>query len=194
MGTQTIERHLVAASPTRRRVMGLVFLLVAVAIWLFFGSSVPAGTTTTFGLNAGGATVEVPPLQLPAQATLNVMAVLCAAAAGYQLVRGFRNWTNLALGLVFGMLVFGYPAPQQLTREYTPRFDEKFILFENRYRQLDKTEFTEMFAERQSRLPAGKSMEGITTIGQATYLRKYTADFSMEMRRSVHEIMKVWLK
>jgi len=91
-----------------------------------------------------------------------------------------------------GMLVFGYPTPQQLTREYTPRFDEKFIMFENRYRQLSKIELTEMFAERQSRLPTGKSMEGITTVGQAMYLRKFSAEFSIEMRRSVREILKVW--
>jgi len=91
-----------------------------------------------------------------------------------------------------GMLVFGYPTPQQLTREYTPRFDEKFIVFENRYRQLSKIELTEMFAERQSRLPTGKSMEGITTVGQAMYLRKFSAEFSIEMRHSVREILKVW--
>ena len=90
------------------------------------------------------------------------------------------------------MLVFGYPTRQQLEREYTPRFDEKFIVFENRYRQLAKDEFEEMFAERQSRLPKGKAMEGITTVGQATYLRKFSADFSMEMRRSVREWLKNW--
>ena len=93
-----------------------------------------------------------------------------------------------------GMLVFGYPTPQQLEREYTTRFDEKFILFENQYRRLSRDEFTEMFAERQSRLPAGRSMQGITTVGQATYLRKFSADFSMEMRRSVKEILKEWMK
>jgi len=92
------------------------------------------------------------------------------------------------------MLVFGYPTGQQLAREYTPRFDEKFIVFENQYRQLNKDEFTEMFTERQSHLPTGKSMEGITTVGQASYLRKFSADFSMEMRRSVREILKIWMK
>jgi nitroreductase len=91
------------------------------------------------------------------------------------------------------MLVFGYPTQQQLERSYTPRFDEKFIVFENQYRQLSKDEFTEMFAERQSRLPTGKSMAGITTVGQATYLNKFSAEFSMEMRRSVREIMKAWM-
>ncbi|MEW6241559.1 MAG: nitroreductase family protein [Chloroflexota bacterium] len=92
------------------------------------------------------------------------------------------------------MLVFGYSTQQQKDGPYTPRFDEKFIVFENHYRGLGRDEFEEMFAERQSCLPAGKSMQGITTVGQATYLRKFSADFSMEMRRSVREYLKAWMK
>jgi nitroreductase len=92
------------------------------------------------------------------------------------------------------MLVFGYPTQQQKKQGYTHRFDEKFIVFENQYRRLDKKEFDEMFAERQKRLAKGKSMKDIKTVGQATYLRKFSADFSMEMRRSVREILKVWMK
>jgi nitroreductase len=91
------------------------------------------------------------------------------------------------------MLVFGYPTQQQKDQEYTSRFDEKFIVFENQYRHLGKDEFDEMFAERQSHLPTGKSMRGIATVGQATYLHKFSADFSVEMRRSVREIMKAWM-
>ena len=90
------------------------------------------------------------------------------------------------------MLVFGYPTQQQIDRPFTPRFDEKFIVFKNRYRQLSRDEFTEMFAERQSRLPAGWVKEGVTTVGQATYLRKFSADFSVELRRSVREWLKQW--
>lgn len=108
----------------------------------------------------------------------------------YETHREMLNLTQYVFPI--GMLVFGYPTPQQLTREYTPRFDEKFIVFENRYRQLGKNELTEMFAERQSRLPTGRSMEGITTVGQAMYLRKFIEEFSVEMRRSVREILKVW--
>jgi len=93
-----------------------------------------------------------------------------------------------------GMVVFGYPTQQQKDQGYTPRFDEKFIVFENQYRQLGKDEFDEMFAERQSRLPRGKAMEGIENVGQATYLRKFSADFSMELRRSVREWLKQWMK
>ena len=92
------------------------------------------------------------------------------------------------------MLVFGYPTQQQKDRTFTPRFDEKFIVFENQYRRLEKDEFTEMFAERQSRLPFGLKKEGVTTVGQATYLRKFSGDFTVEMRRSVREWLKHWAK
>jgi nitroreductase len=92
------------------------------------------------------------------------------------------------------MLVFGYPTQQQKEQSYTPRFDEKFIVFENTYQRLKKDQFDEMFAERQSRLPQGKAMKDIQNVGQATYLRKFGADFSTEMRRSVREIMKQWMK
>jgi len=90
------------------------------------------------------------------------------------------------------MLVFGYPTQQQIDRPYTPRFEEKFIVFENQYRRLELDEFTEMFAERQSRLPLGLKKEGVTTVGQATYLRKFSDDFTVEMRRSVREWLKEW--
>lgn len=90
------------------------------------------------------------------------------------------------------MLVFGYPTEQQKQHAMTPRFDEKFIVFENGYRQLEPAEFTQMFAERQSRLPAGWAKEGITNVGQATYLRKFGADFSLEMNRSAREWLKGW--
>ena len=92
------------------------------------------------------------------------------------------------------MLVFGYPTQQQKDREYTPRFDEKFIMFENQYRRLNRNEFDEMFAERQGRLLKIKSMveQGITNVGQATYLNKFGAEFSIEMRRSVREMLKKW--
>jgi nitroreductase len=91
------------------------------------------------------------------------------------------------------MLVFGYPTRQQKDRGYTSRFDEKFIVFENRYHRLDNEEFSEMFAERQRHLSEGRTMKDIKNVGQATYLRKFGADFSMEMRRSVREILKAWM-
>ncbi len=91
-----------------------------------------------------------------------------------------------------GMVVFGYPTQQQKERKQTMRFDQKFIVFENPYRRLSGDEFNEMFASRQ--LPKGKAMEGVENIGQSTYLNKFSADFSIEMRRSVREMLKAWTK
>ena len=92
------------------------------------------------------------------------------------------------------MLVFGYPTQQQKEREITARFDEKFVVFENQYHQLDSTEFDEMFAERESQLPKGKAMEGFDNFGQAMYQRKFSSDFSIEMNRSVREWLKQWIE
>ena len=92
------------------------------------------------------------------------------------------------------MLVFGYPTRQQKEREMTTRFDEKFIVFENKYRQLEAAEFDEMFAERESQMPKGKAMQGVDNFGQAMYRRKFSSDFSIEMSRSAREWLKGWKK
>ena len=67
-------------------------------------------------------------------------------------------------------------------------------MFENQYRHLDKTEFDAMFAEREQQMPRGKAMQGIANYGQATYLRKFAADFTVEMTRSVRLMLKEWMK
>jgi nitroreductase len=90
------------------------------------------------------------------------------------------------------LLVFGYPTQQQKERKMTSRFDQKFILFENRYRQLELAEFDEMFAERERQMPRGAAMDGIDNFGQAMYRRKFSSDFSVEMSRSVREWLKGW--
>jgi nitroreductase len=90
-----------------------------------------------------------------------------------------------------GMVVFGYPTQQQKDRNLTTRFDQKFIVFENQYRRLDKENFAEMFREPESRMTP---KEGIANYGQAVYSRKFSADFSVEMSRSVRAILKEWTK
>lgn len=92
------------------------------------------------------------------------------------------------------MLVFGYPTPEQLRRPYTKRFDEKFILFENQYHRLTRQELHEMFAENEDRMSKWENKEGIANFGQAMYIHKFNADFSVEMSRSVRLILERWLK
>jgi nitroreductase len=90
------------------------------------------------------------------------------------------------------MLVCGYPTLQQKQHSLTSRFAEEFIVFENRYCQLGSAEFDEMFAARESQRPKGASMRNVANFGQATYLRKFSSDFSLEMNRSARKWLQGW--
>jgi nitroreductase len=91
------------------------------------------------------------------------------------------------------MLCFGYPTQQQMDRQQTSRFQDKFILFENKYHRLSRQEFKEMFHNSQEDAFHGREQVlGARNMGQLTYTRKFNADFSKEMSRSVRLILKTW--
>jgi ABC-type uncharacterized transport system permease subunit len=109
MTTTVIERKEVElVSPTRQRVMGILFLVLGVAIWLFFGRSVEAGSITTFGLVPGGFESNLPDWILPAPATLNVLAFASLFLGAYQVIRGFGRRTNTILAIVAGFFIFAF--------------------------------------------------------------------------------------
>jgi hypothetical protein len=91
------------------------------------------------------------------------------------------------------LVCFGFPTQQQKNRDQTTRFDEKFIVFENQYHRLDKQEFDEMFRQEHNQMFNNrKSILGSVNVGQALYRRKFDAEFSHEMTRSVRAILKEW--
>ncbi|MGD0750507.1 MAG: nitroreductase family protein [Anaerolineales bacterium] len=93
------------------------------------------------------------------------------------------------------LVCFGYPTQQQISRKQTSRFQEKFILFENRYRRLNGEDFDEMLHETHIRTFHGRDeLAGARNVGQLIYTRKFNADFSKEMSRSVRAILKAWLE
>jgi simple sugar transport system permease protein len=110
MATTALRREIVLVSPTRQRVMGVLFLAIGLFIWLFFSRPVPMGTTTTFGMTPGGFQATIPDWELPTVATLNLLAFGCAFFGAGQLARagGFGRRTNLVLALVAGMFIFGF--------------------------------------------------------------------------------------
>jgi len=110
MASTAVQREIEYVKPTRQRVMGLVFLGLAAAIWLFFGQSTEAGLITTFKLVPGGVESSLPDWQMPTLAALNTMAIACAFLGGAQIVRGFGRRTNLVLGIVSGLFIFGFLA------------------------------------------------------------------------------------
>ncbi|MCJ7626074.1 MAG: ABC transporter permease [Anaerolineaceae bacterium] len=95
-------------SPARRRVMGIVFLAFAAAIWLFFVRDLQPGIDTTFKMAPGGSKVEMADWIFPSTATLNILALVSAAMGAYQLTRGFGKRMNLILALVAGMFIFSF--------------------------------------------------------------------------------------
>ena len=93
------------------------------------------------------------------------------------------------------LLCFGYPDPKaQAGRRQTSRFERKFIIFQDGYKRLKADEFDEMFrGETERRFQGRSDIEGAANIGQHTYRGKFSADFAIEMNRSVRAIIKNWM-
>jgi nitroreductase len=92
------------------------------------------------------------------------------------------------------LVCFGYPTRQQQERALTRRFDEKYIIFENRYRRFGKDAFKEMVRNRQEQMFGDrKEVRGARNFGQMMYQRKFDADFAHEMNRSVKAMLQTWV-
>lgn len=92
------------------------------------------------------------------------------------------------------MVCFGYPTEQQKNREQVPRFDQEFVIYKNKYRRLNDEEFARMYAVTEPRWNPAAYLKSAANPGQHTYLRKFVADFSLEMNRSARAAMEQWLK
>ena len=91
-----------------------------------------------------------------------------------------------------GMVVFGYPTEQQKERKQPDRYDERFIVFENKYKRLQLNEFEEMFQKIHDNMRSFNQGKLEKNYGQIMYAKKYTAQFTQEMNRSVAEALKNW--
>ena len=110
MATTALRRKVEFISPTRQRVMGVFFLVVAFSIWFFFSRPIDSGQITTFVLTPGRFDETLGDWELPTLAALNVLAFASAFLGGVQLVRarGFGQYTNLVLGAVAAFFIFGF--------------------------------------------------------------------------------------
>ncbi len=91
------------------------------------------------------------------------------------------------------LICFGKAAKDPLGPQ-TPRFERRYIVHTDSYTRFDQEALNQMFT------PWGKTsfepMEyknGGKNVVQANYLRKFTADFSIEMNRSVRAMIKKWV-
>ena len=111
MTAQTIRRNSAQyISPTRERVMGVLFLITALAMWFFFLRNTEPGVVTTFGMTPGGSKVAAPDWVFETAFALQVLIFLTTFLGVYQLARGFKQRTNLILGLVSGFFIFAFLA------------------------------------------------------------------------------------
>jgi ABC-type uncharacterized transport system permease subunit len=108
--TSTFHKEVEMVKPTRQRVMGILFILAGVAIWFLFIRGVAPGTLTKFGMTPGGMQATIPDMILPSLPTLYFLSAMCIALGAAQLIRkgGFRKSTNIVLGAVAGMFIFGF--------------------------------------------------------------------------------------
>ena len=89
-----------AAERRRARIVGAVFLVAAGIIAVVFGAGVDGGVDSTFGLNVGQTTIDLPDLVLPSRLTASLLALVCAAIGGVQLARGFDRALPAVAGVV----------------------------------------------------------------------------------------------
>jgi len=91
------------------------------------------------------------------------------------------------------MLCFGYPASTAEAPRKTSRFERDFIVFQDEYKRLADKDFKRMFGPtEESYATSGWFKDGEKNIGQHNYQRKFIANFSIEMTRSVKAMFKNW--
>ena len=91
------------------------------------------------------------------------------------------------------LLCFGYPAVVKDQKRLTSRYDPAFVVFKNKYQRLSATDFDEMMKpSAEHNHPNLPLSEAVKLLGQEIYFRKFVSDFSVEMSRSVREMLKNW--
>jgi simple sugar transport system permease protein len=108
MTTTTKNGTYEGTSPTRRIIMGVIFLVFGALIYFLFSRTLEAGVQTTFRMIPGGSDQDLPDWVFSSLPMLNILVGLSLVAGGYQLARGFKKRTNLVLGLVGGMFIFAF--------------------------------------------------------------------------------------
>ncbi len=88
------------------------------------------------------------------------------------------------------LLCFGYPTEAAQERALSPRFPQACIHFEDQYRRLDEAELKRMLEPRERENHLGDAVN----VGQQYYERKFAADFTIEMTRSVRQAIRTWMR
>ncbi len=88
------------------------------------------------------------------------------------------------------LLTFGY-YEEEYKRNHRDRFDEKFVVFNEKYKKMSDEEIKEMFNEKE-RLFKENNPYDAENFGQMFYARKNGSEYFEEMKRSIGEMLKNW--
>lgn len=88
------------------------------------------------------------------------------------------------------MLALGY-YEEDAKKIIKPRFDKKYIVFDEEYKRLNREEFKEMYRENEKFVVKGNKFNA-DNFGQLIYGRKSGSNFMKEMNRSVEAALKFW--
>ena len=93
--------------------------------------------------------------------------------------------------LPVALLCFGYPKPGLLDKKLVERFDRQFVVHKNTYHHLDEVALKQMVQPIEER-NRQRNVPNADNLGQSIYLRKFISEFSIEMSRSVREMIQSW--
>ncbi len=90
------------------------------------------------------------------------------------------------------MITLGY-YPENIKRVYRDRFHKEYVVFDNGYKRLDEDELKDMFKRKEENMPKTNTHDA-NNFGELMYSRKTSAEFSIEMDRSIKEGIKHFTK
>ncbi|MEG0132981.1 MAG: nitroreductase family protein [Clostridium sp.] len=90
-----------------------------------------------------------------------------------------------------GMLCLGH-YPEDAKRIISPRFDKKYIVFNEEYKILSQDDYTDMYKDNEKRVIPNNVYKA-SNFGQLIYSRKFGGSFSNEMERSIKANLEKWL-
>jgi simple sugar transport system permease protein len=95
----------------RKRIpLGVIFIFAGLFIWFVFSRNIDPGMITIFVMNPGGAQVSLPDVKFDTLNALNIIAAVCTLLGIFQIVRGFRKFTTLAIFFIGVLVTIGFLA------------------------------------------------------------------------------------
>lgn len=108
----------------------------------------------------------------------------------YETHRELLNLPNWATPVA--MLCLGY-YPEDYPRTPKTRFDKKYIVFEEKYKELTEDEILDMYGENERNVPI-PNVYNAENFGQLLYGRKFGSDFMEEMNTGLSKAVKNWME